>query len=78
MVLVAYKPMNPVVLVGLPVMAIHFLHAARKRAPRPGAEESRTTTIECITALFGPVADQLSGLPTPPEAHLWPREGAYA
>jgi hypothetical protein len=44
--------MSPIVLVGLLVMAIHFLHAGRKRATLPGAEESMTTTIEFITALF--------------------------
>ncbi len=33
-----------------------------------------TTTIECITALCCQVDDQLAGLPTHPEAHLWPRE----
>jgi hypothetical protein len=66
--------MNSIVLVGLLVMAIHFLHAGRKRATLPGAEESMTTTIEFITALFCQVDDQLSGLPKHPEAHLWPSE----
>src|SRR5260370_14710969 len=33
-----------------------------------------TTTIECITALFCQVDDQLAGLPKHPEAHLWPSE----
>src|SRR5499427_8625408 len=51
MVLVACKPMAPIVLVGLPAMAIHFLQAGRKRATLPGAEASMTTTIEFITAL---------------------------
>src|SRR6516164_8618898 len=74
MVLVAYKPMSPIVLVGLIVMAIHFLHAGPKRATRPGAEESMTTTIEFITALFCQVDDHLAGLPKHPEAHLWPSE----
>ena len=37
---------------GLIVMAMHFLHAGRKRATLPGTEESMTTTIEFITALF--------------------------
>jgi hypothetical protein len=74
MVLVSYKPMNPIVLVGLLVMAIHFLHAGQKRATLPGAEESMTTTIEFITALFCQVDDQLAGLPKHPEAHLWPSE----
>jgi hypothetical protein len=33
-----------------------------------------TTTIEFITALFWQVDGQLAGLPTHPEAHLWPSE----
>jgi hypothetical protein len=33
-----------------------------------------TTTIEFITALFCQVDNQLAGLPTHPEAHLWPGE----
>src|SRR5919204_5894162 len=74
MVLVVYKPMNLIVLVGLLVMAIHFLHAGRKRATLPEAEESMTTTIEFITALFCQVDDQLAGLPKHPEARLWPSE----
>src|SRR3989441_1215551 len=74
MVLVSCKPMNLIVLVGLLVMAIHFLHAGRKRATLPGAEESMTTTIEFITALFCQVDDHLAGLPKHPEAHLWPSE----
>src|SRR5262245_34201302 len=74
MVLVAYKLMNPIVLVGLLVMAIHFLQAGRKRATLPGAEESMTTTIEFITALFCQVDDHLAGLPKHPEARLWPSE----
>src|SRR5215471_14368553 len=74
MVLVACKPINSIVLVGLIVMALHFLHAGRKRATLPEAEESMTTTIEFITALFCQVDDQLSGLPKHPEAHLWPSE----
>src|ERR671937_1520217 len=74
MVLVVYKPINPIVLVGLLVMAIHFLHAGRKRATLPGAEESMTTTTEFITALFCQVDDHLAGLPKHPEAHLWPSE----
>src|SRR5436853_572639 len=74
MVLVAYKPINPIVLAGLLVMAMHFLHAGRKRVTLPGAEESMTTTIEFITALFCQVDDHLSGLPKHPEARLWPSE----
>ena len=55
-------------------MVMHFLHTGRKRATLPGTEESMTTTIECITALFCQVDDQLAGLPKHPEAHLWPSE----
>ena len=33
-----------------------------------------TTTSEFITALFCQVDDHLAGLPTHPEAHLWPSE----
>src|SRR5215813_2751298 len=74
MVLVACKPMNPIVLVGLLVMAIHFLLAGRKRATLSGAEASMTTTIELITALFYEVDEQIGAIPTHPEAHLWPSE----
>jgi hypothetical protein len=31
-------------------------------------------TVECITALFYAVAEQLRAIPPPPEAHLWPSE----
>jgi hypothetical protein len=55
-------------------MVIHFLQAVRKRATLLGAEESMTTTIEFITALFCQVDDQLAGLPKHPEARLWPSE----
>src|SRR4029434_11049864 len=74
MVLVACKLMNPIVLVGLIGMAIYFLQAGRKHATLPGAEESMTTTIEFITALFCQVDDHLAGLPKHPEARLWPSE----
>src|SRR5436853_1742796 len=74
MVLVSDKPINPIVLAGLIVMAMHFLQAGRKRATLPGAEESMSTTIDFITALFCQVDDHLSGLPKHPEAHLWPSE----
>src|SRR5262249_33441340 len=74
MVLVACKPVSPIVLVGLLVMAIHFLHAGRKCATMPGTEASMTTTIEFITALFCQVDDHLSAIPKHPEAHLWPSE----
>src|SRR5262249_8387424 len=74
MVLVVYKPTHPIILLGLLVMAIHFLQAGRKRATRPGAEASMTTTIEFITALFCQVDEQLHTIPKHPEAHLWPSE----
>src|SRR5438445_2191406 len=66
--------MTSIVLVGLLVIAIHFLHAGRKRATLPGTEESMISTIEFITALFCQVDDQLAGFPKHPEAHLWPSE----
>src|SRR2546427_10974116 len=74
MVLVSDKPISPIVLAGLIVMAMHFLQAGRKCATLPGAEESMTTTIDFITALFCQVDDHLSGLPKHPEARLWPSE----
>ena len=74
MVFVSGKPTNPIVLVGLIVMAIHVLHAGRQRATLPGAEASMTTTSECLTAFCWQGDAHLTGLPTPPEAHLWPRE----
>ena len=37
-------------------------------------EESRMMTVECITALFFEVDEQLHAIPTHPEAHLWPSE----
>ena len=49
---VSCKPMNPIILVSLVVMAIHFLQARQKRPTLPGAEASMTTTIEFITTLF--------------------------
>src|SRR5262245_12341594 len=74
MVLVSDKPINIIVLAGSIVMVMHFLHAGRKRATLPETEESMTTTIDFITALFSQVDDHLSGLPKPPDAHLWPNE----
>src|SRR5437660_8503199 len=74
MVLVSYLPINTIVLAGLLVMVMHFLHAGSKCATLPGTEESMTATIEFLTALFCQVDDQLSGFPTHPEAHLWPSE----
>src|ERR1043165_5881605 len=32
------------------------------------------TTVDCITALFDEVDEQLGALPKHPEAHLWPSE----
>ena len=70
--LVSYKPTTPIGLADLLVMLMHFLHTGQERATRPGTEESMTTTIEFITALFCQVADQISDIPKHPEAHLWP------
>src|SRR5262249_47402373 len=53
---------------------MHFLHTGGKRATLRGTEESMSTTIEFITALFCQGDDQLSGFPKHPEAHLWPSE----
>src|SRR5437763_17161289 len=55
-------------------IVMHFLQAGRKRATLPGTEESMTTTIEFITALFCQVDDHLAGLSKHPEAHLVPSE----
>ena len=74
MVLVSYKPINIIVLVGLIVTLRHFLHAGHKCATLRRTEEPMTTSDEFITALFCQVDDQLSGLPTHPKAHLWPSE----
>src|SRR5215813_1409175 len=74
MVLVTYKPINVIVLAGLIVMVRHFLQAGRTCATLPGSEESMTTTIEFITALFYEVDEPLGAIPTHPEAHLWPSE----
>src|SRR4029450_3150443 len=55
-------------------MVMHFLHAGSKCATLPGTEESMTTTIEFITALFSEVDEQIGAIPKHPEAHLWPSE----
>src|SRR6266550_2055856 len=74
MVLVSYKPINPIVLASLIVIVMHFLQAGRKRATLPGTEESMTTTIDFITALFYEVDEQMRAIPKHPEARLWPSE----
>ena len=74
MVLVSDKPTNAIVLTGLLAMAMHFLQAGRKHATLPGTEESMSTTMDFITALFCQVDDHLSAIPKHPEAHLWPSE----
>src|SRR5215831_4584436 len=74
MVLVSYRPIHTMVLVGLIVMVAHFLQAGSKCATRRGTEESMTTTIEFITALFYEVDEQLGAIPKHPAAHLWPSE----
>jgi|SRR5206468_9311808 len=74
MVLVFYKPVNTMVLASLIVMVMHFLQAGSTCATLPGTEESMTTTIDFITALFCQVDDHLPAIPKHPEAHLWPSE----
>src|SRR5690349_12302208 len=74
MVLVSDKLMNIIVLAVLIVMVMHFLHAGRKPATLPETEESMSTAIEFITALFCQVDNHLAGLPKHPDAHLWPSE----
>jgi hypothetical protein len=39
----------------------------------PG-EESGMIAVECITALFSEVDEQMDAIPTHPEAYLWPSE----
>src|SRR5215831_5210927 len=73
MVLVAYKPMNPIALFGLLVMVMHFFQTGRKCHPLPGTEEPMIT-IDFITDLFCQVDEQLHAIPKHPEAHLWPSE----
>src|SRR2546430_16656908 len=74
MVSVFYKPVNTMVLASLIVMVMHFLQAGSTCATLPGTEESMTTTIDFITALFCQVDDHLPAIPKHPEAHLWPSE----
>src|SRR5215472_11955767 len=74
MVLVSDKPIRTIVLTGLLVVVMHFRHTGCKRATLRGTEESMTTTIEFITALFSEVDEQLGAIPKHPEAHLWPSE----
>jgi hypothetical protein len=73
MVLVSDKPMNSIVLTGLIVMVMHFLHTGRKRHPLPGTEEPMIT-LDFITALFCEIDEQMGTIPKHPEAHLWPSE----
>jgi hypothetical protein len=73
MVLVAYKPMNLIVLFGLIVMGMHFFQTGRKCHPLPGTEEPMIT-IDFITDLFCQVDEQLRAIPKHPAAHLWPSE----
>jgi hypothetical protein len=73
MVLVSDKPMNFIVLNGLIVMAMHFLHTGRKRHTLPGTEEPMIT-LDFITALFYEIDEQIGAIPKHPEAHLWPSE----
>jgi hypothetical protein len=64
---------NPRVLAGHLALVMHFLHAGQERETLPCAEEPMTT-VECITALFDHVDEQLRTVPKHPEAHLWPSE----
>src|SRR5919198_5295481 len=73
MVLVSDKPMNSLVLTGLIVMVMPFLHTGRKRRPLPGTEKPMIT-LDFITALFYEIDEQLRAIPKHPEAHLWPSE----
>src|SRR5215510_11578616 len=81
MVLVAYKPINPIVLAGLIVMGMHFLQAGCKRATRPGTEEPMIT-MDFITALFYEpmvlVSDKLSNDIRILQTKLSDREGYEA
>src|SRR6266568_456296 len=70
MVLVSSKP---IVLVGLIVMVMHFLHAGQEHETLPYMEK-HMTTLDFITALFYEVDEQLGAIPKHPEAHLWPSE----
>src|SRR6201993_2354604 len=74
MVLVSYKLTTTIVLADLIVMLRHFLHTGQERATLRGTEESMSTTIEFITALFCQVADQIPDIPKHPQASLWPSE----
>src|SRR5436309_12067034 len=74
MVLVFSQPVNTIVLTDLIAMVMHFLQAGSTCATLPGTEESMTTTIDFITALFCQVDDHLPAIPKHPEAHLWPSE----
>ena len=71
MMLVTDKLKNTIVYNGSIIMVMYFLHAGRTRATMPGTEESMTT-IDFITALCCQVDAPLAGLPTHPEARLWP------
>src|SRR6266446_2492955 len=62
-----------IVFVSCIVMVMHVLHAGKEREILPCMEEPMTT-LDCITALFSEVDEQLRAIPKHPEAHLWPRE----
>jgi hypothetical protein len=55
-------------------MVMPFLHTGCTRAPLLLETEEPMTTIDCITALFYEVDEQLGVIPKHPEAHLWPSE----
>src|SRR6266571_8697629 len=59
--------------VGRIAVVMEFLHTGQERATLPATEEPMTR-VDFITAFFCQVADHLPGIPTHPEAHLWPSE----
>jgi hypothetical protein len=63
MVLVYYKPINAMILAGLLVLVMPFLHAGKERTTLPGTEEPMTTR-DCITAVFCQIDAYLPGIPT--------------
>ena len=72
LVLVSDTTANIIVHAGPHVMGLHIPHAGRKRATLPDRAAS-LTTIHCSTAFCWQVTDHLAGLPSHPEAPLWPR-----
>jgi len=69
MVLVSDKPMNSIVLTGLIVIVMPFLHTGRKRHPLPGTEEPMIT-LDFITVLFYEIDEQMGAIPKHPVVSL--------